>query len=47
MNVNETNNSADLGGSSKYSNEKKLLKTEVEKGFMTTVIDHEWVDPKR
>ena len=45
--MNETNNSADLGGSSKYSNEKKLLKTEVEKGFMTTVIVHELVDPKR
>jgi len=39
--VNETNNSADLGGSSKYKKKKKLLKTEVEKGFMTTVIDHE------
>jgi hypothetical protein len=41
VNVYETDNSVDLGGSSKYSNEKKLLKTEVEKGFMTTVFDHE------
>ena len=25
----------------------KTLKTEVAKGFMTTVIDHEWVGPKQ
>lgn len=42
MSLDETVNSADLGGSSKYSNEKSVhkialnftLKTEVEKGFM-------------
>jgi len=42
--------SADLGGSSNYSKGKISfcfsLKTEVAKGFMTTVIDHELVDPK-
>jgi len=42
--------SADLGGRSNYSKEKNQnhfsLKTEVAKGFMTTVIDHELVDPK-
>jgi len=42
--------SEDLGGSSNYSKGKFQncfsLKTEVAKGFMTTVIDHELVDPK-
>jgi len=46
--------SADLGGSSNYSKESRppyedyacfALKTEVAKVFMTTVIDHELVDP--
>jgi len=37
---------ADLCCSSKYSNEKKTLKTEVEKGFLRTAFDQELIDPK-
>jgi len=36
--------SADLGGSSNI--QVRNLKTEVEKGFMRTVFDHELIDPK-
>ena len=36
---------ADLGGSSKYSNEN--LKAKVEKGFMWTAVEHGSVGPKR
>jgi len=39
--VNETNNSVDLGGRRIIKKKKKLLKTEVEKELMTTVIVHE------
>ena len=40
-----TASSADLGGSSKYSN--GTLKTEVGKGSMSTAVGHGLVDPKR
>jgi len=45
----QTANSADLGDSSKYSSEFHfylLLKTEVEKGSITTVIDYGLDGPK-
>ncbi len=45
---------ADLGGSSKYSSEYLLLKTqestlktEVEKGSIWTAVGYGWVDPKQ
>ena len=41
--VDGTDSSADLGGSSKYSNEK----TEVEKGSMWTAVGHGLVAPER
>ena len=42
MRPGETASSADLGGSSKYSNE-----TEVEKGSILTAVGHGLADPKR
>jgi len=39
--------SADLGGSSKYSSVIFRLKAEVEKGSMSTSIEHGLVGPKR
>jgi len=45
VSLRETASSADLGGSSKYSNEN--LKTEVEKGSWRTSVGPGLVDPKR
>jgi len=38
--------SVDLGGSSKYSSVILRLKAEVEKGSMSTAIEHGLIDPK-
>ena len=44
MNLTGTAFSADLGGSSKIP--MRTLKTEVEKGFMSTAFGHELLGPK-